>query len=86
MLHIGPAEPDERPPAPPTQADKWPPNLVGREAVHTREGHLQLPRKHIENVDSVPCKLGTFLDSTRRRADKLSDTRRTALTELGKRR
>ncbi|MEW2290939.1 helicase associated domain-containing protein [Streptomyces sp. NPDC047841] len=53
---------------------------------HDREGHLRPARKHIERVDvdgvEVDIKLGTFLDNTRRRADKLTPERRTELDQL----
>lgn len=44
-----------------------------------------MPRKHIEGVDGVEHKLGMFVDNARRRADKLTPERHTALTELGMR-
>jgi hypothetical protein len=83
MLHLGPAGPDERPPAPRTQADKWAANVRAARQFHAREGHLQVPRKYIEEVDGVPYKLGTFIDNARRRADKLSTDRRAELDALG---
>jgi hypothetical protein len=85
MLHSGPAGPDERPPAPRTQADKWAANVRAARQFHAREGNLHVPRKHVEEVDGVPYKLGTFVDNARRRADKLSEQRRQELTELGMR-
>jgi hypothetical protein len=85
MLHIGPAEPDERPPAPRTQADKWALNIRAARELHAREGHLHVPRKHVEVVDGVEHKLGTFVDNARRRADKLSAERRAELDALGMR-
>jgi hypothetical protein len=44
---------------------------------------LRPPRKHIEVVDGEEIKLGAFLDSSRRRAAKLSPERRAVLDELG---
>jgi hypothetical protein len=85
MLHIGPAEPDERPPAPRTQADKWASNLAAARQFYACEGHFQVPRKHVEEVDGVPYKLGMFVDNARRRADKLSAERRAELDALGMR-
>lgn len=52
---------------------------------HIREGHLQVPRKHSEEVGGVPYMLGTFTGNARRRADKLTPERRAELTELGMR-
>jgi len=80
MLHLSPVEPDERPQATRTQADKWAAN-----PRHGREESLQVPRKHIEVVDGVEHKLGMFVDNSRRRADKLTPERRAELTELGMR-
>jgi hypothetical protein len=85
MLHIGPAGPDERPPAPRTQADKWAANVRAARQFHAREGHLQPSRKAVEVVDGVEHKIGMFLDNARRRADKLSPQRRAELNALGMR-
>jgi hypothetical protein len=85
MLHIGPAGPEERPQAPRTRADHWAANLAAARQFHGREGHLHVPRKHIEDVGGVPYKLGMFIDNSRRRADKLAQERRAELTELGMR-
>ncbi|MET8631624.1 helicase associated domain-containing protein [Streptomyces sp. NPDC004680] len=52
---------------------------------HTREGHLTVPRKHVETVDGEAIRLGSFVDSSRRRAAKLSAQRRADLDELGMR-
>jgi hypothetical protein len=82
MLHLSPAAPDERPPAPRTQADKWAANVRAARQFHAREGSLQVPRKHIEEVDGMPYKLGMFIDNARRRADKLSSERRAELDAL----
>jgi Helicase associated domain len=72
MLHIRPMEPDEQPPVPRTQADKWATNLAAARQFHAREGHLHVPRKHTETVNGAEYKLGMFLDNARRRADKLT--------------
>jgi superfamily II DNA or RNA helicase len=85
MLHLTPAGPDERPPAPRTQADKWAANVAAARQFHAREGHFQVPRKHVEEVDGVPHKLGTFVDNARRRAAGLSAERRAELDALGMR-
>jgi hypothetical protein len=91
MLHIGPAGPDERPPAPRTQADKWALNVRAAKEFHAREGSLQaVPRKavvHVSELDGTvtEVKLGLFVDNCRRRADKLSEQRRAELDALGMR-
>ncbi|SHN38124.1 DEAD/DEAH box helicase [Actinacidiphila paucisporea] len=90
MLHLTPAGPDERPPAPRTQADKWALNIRATRQFHAREGHLQVPRKHIERLTEpdgsvTEIKLGMFVDNCRRRAEKLGDDRRAELDALGMR-
>ncbi|MFI0901588.1 helicase associated domain-containing protein [Streptomyces sp. NPDC020983] len=91
MLHIGPAGPDEKPPAPRTQADKWALNIRAAKEFHAREGSLQtVPRKavvHLSEPDGsqTTVKLGLFVDNARRRADKLSEQRRAELDALGMR-
>ncbi|MEC4020518.1 DEAD/DEAH box helicase [Streptomyces sp. H27-D2] len=97
ILSLDPAGEDERP-VQRTQHDKWTLNLRAAQQFHTRERHLNVPRKHVEHLEpalegagrpgseeTVAVKLGTFLDNTRRRADKLTDQRRTDLDALGMR-
>ncbi|MEW2290572.1 helicase associated domain-containing protein [Streptomyces sp. NPDC047841] len=87
-LGLEPAGPAARP-GKRTAGDKWALNLrATRQQFHDREGHLCPGRKHIERVDvdgEAVDKLGTFLDNTRRRADKLTPERRDALDQLGMR-
>ncbi|AZP14920.1 helicase associated domain-containing protein [Streptomyces aquilus] len=61
------------------------PTLRPRASSAPAKGDLQPACKHVETVDGEGIKLGSFLDSTRRRADKLSPERRAALDELGMR-
>ncbi|MBG7704935.1 helicase associated domain-containing protein, partial [Streptomyces sp. MC1] len=72
-----------------TADDKWALNLRAARQYHDREGHLRPARKHIERVDvdgrPVDIRLGTWLDNTRRRADKLTPERRAELDRLGMR-
>ncbi|MET9017776.1 helicase associated domain-containing protein [Streptomyces olivaceoviridis] len=87
-LGLEPAGPAERP-AKLTADGKWALNLRAARQFHTREGHLRPARKHIERLDidaeAVDIRLGTFLDNTRRRADKLTPDRRAELDQLGMR-
>jgi hypothetical protein len=91
MLHLTPAEASERPPAPRTQADKWAANVRAARQFHAREGHLlTVPRKAVVQLTQpdgtvTDVKLGLFIDSCRRRADKLTAERRAALDALGMR-
>lgn len=84
MLGLAPAGEDERP-VKRTQADKWALNMEAARQFHAREGHLNVPRKHLEQLDGDGVKLGMFIDNSRRRADKLTAERREALSELGMR-
>ncbi|MFE5030162.1 helicase associated domain-containing protein, partial [Streptomyces sp. NPDC056656] len=97
VLDVEEAGEDERP-VRRTQDDKWNLNLTAARRFHEREGHLQVPRKHVEVVpvaeagrstvgaalegDSVPVALGMFLANTRRRANKLTKQRRMDLDAL----
>ncbi|GAA5032889.1 DEAD/DEAH box helicase [Streptomyces siamensis] len=78
-------------PARRTQADRWSTHLAAARQFHAREGHLRVPRKHVEELteeggeSGTSVRLGGWLDNTRRRADKLTPERRAALDELGMR-
>ncbi|MEU0787329.1 helicase associated domain-containing protein [Streptomyces sp. NPDC006173] len=55
-----------------TQADRWVTHLAAARQFHTREGHLRVPRKHVEEVageggEVVGLRLGGWLDKRRRR-------------------
>ncbi|MFJ8856615.1 helicase associated domain-containing protein, partial [Streptomyces sp. NPDC102437] len=92
------AEDNERP-MKQTQDAKWAANLAAARQFHAREGHLRVPRKHAEHLESaeavpgrqnaadgaVVVKLGTWLDNVRKRAAKLPEQRRTDLDQLGMR-
>ncbi|GHH62927.1 helicase [Streptomyces umbrinus] len=85
-LGIAPADETEQPPARRTQADRWATHLTAARQFHTREGHLNAGRKHVEQMeDGTEVKLGGWLDNTRRRATKLTPERRAELDELGMR-
>ncbi|GAA2347718.1 Helicase associated domain protein [Streptomyces kunmingensis] len=85
-----------------TQNHKWALNLAAARQFHAREGHLNVPRKHIEALPvdlagpaatgrettpegDVLVDLGMWTANTRRRANKLTTERRTALDKLGMR-
>ncbi|MGW2231383.1 helicase associated domain-containing protein [Streptomyces formicae] len=98
-LGIEPAGEDERAVKPRTQDDKWALNLRAARQFHAREGHLRVPRKHVEDLGSdagadsalpgvdgpVEVRLGTWLDNVRRRSEKLTPKRRAGLDQLGMR-
>ncbi|MES9553805.1 MULTISPECIES: Helicase associated domain protein [unclassified Streptomyces] len=97
-LKIAPAEEEERP-VKQTQDRKWAANLAAAQQFHAREGHLRVPRKHVEELETrdalsgrqggadgaVVVKLGTWLDNVRKRAAKLPQQRRADLDALGMR-
>ncbi|MCX5345412.1 helicase associated domain-containing protein [Streptomyces atratus] len=100
VLGIEPAEDDERP-VRRTQDDMWALKLRAAQQYHAREGHLRVPRKHVEHLDldtgsspsgrqdgaggPVVVKLGVWLDNVRKRAGKLAEQRRADLDALGMR-
>ncbi|MEU6420544.1 helicase associated domain-containing protein [Streptomyces spiralis] len=59
--------------------------MAAARQFHAREGHLTVPRKHVEDVDGEPVGLGQFLNNTRRRAATLSPQRQADLDALGMR-
>ncbi|MFC9759166.1 helicase associated domain-containing protein, partial [Streptomyces sp. NPDC056921] len=87
-LKIRPAEKDERP-VKRTQDTMWVLNLTAARQFHAREGHLRVPRKHAEHLETedalsgrqggtegpVVVRLGTWLDNVRKRATKLPEQR-----------
>ncbi|WP_244943602.1 helicase associated domain-containing protein [Streptomyces inhibens] len=50
VLGIEPATGDEKPKPRTSQADKWATNLAAAQQFYEREGHLNVPRKHIETL------------------------------------
>ncbi|MFJ8856507.1 Helicase associated domain protein [Streptomyces sp. NPDC102437] len=98
VLGIEPAEEAEQP-VKRTQDDMWAVNLAAARQFLAREGHLRVPRKHIEQVETeaglvcrqagagevVGVKLGTWLDNVRKRAGRLAEQRRADLDQLGMR-
>ncbi|MER7841547.1 Helicase associated domain protein [Streptomyces sp. NPDC096040] len=87
-----PAEGEPVQGAPRSQDARWEANLAAARQFHAREGHLTVPRQHVEITGDgeeaegqAAVKLGAWLDNTRRRAAKLSPERRMALDELGMR-
>ncbi|MEU8894160.1 Helicase associated domain protein [Streptomyces sp. NPDC048442] len=100
-LSVDAAGEEERPVKRRTQDDKWKLNLRAAQAFHAREGHLNVPRKHVEQLESydgpggaqrgadgvevVSVKLGMIVENFRKRAGKLTDERWAALDKLGMR-
>ncbi|MFE7332665.1 helicase associated domain-containing protein [Streptomyces sp. NPDC057565] len=97
VLGIQPAGEDEKPKPRRTQADKWVLNLAAAAQFHEREGHLRVPRKHVETITvgedggedqeqrDVPLKLGAWIGNQRSRAATLSPERMEQLSRVGMR-
>ncbi len=97
VLGIEPATEDEKPKPWTSQADKWAMHYVAAEQFFKREGHLTVPRKHVETITlggagsegqaqrDVSLKLGTWVDNQRRRAAALTPERVEQLSKVGMR-
>ncbi|MFC8823029.1 DEAD/DEAH box helicase [Streptomyces rochei] len=91
VLGIEPAREDEKPKPRRTQADKWPMNYQAAKQFYEREGHLQVPRKHVERVvvgedqEERELKLGAWIGNQRSRAATLSPERVEQLSAIGMR-
>ncbi|MEU0122192.1 Helicase associated domain protein [Streptomyces albidoflavus] len=57
--------------------------LAAARAFREREGHLDVPQRHIEEVEGDSVRLGQWLSNLRRRRTALSPNRQEALAELG---
>ncbi|MFD6879997.1 MULTISPECIES: Helicase associated domain protein [unclassified Streptomyces] len=90
VLGIEPATEDEKPKPRPTQADKWTAHLGAAQQFFEREGHLTVPRKHVETVLSedggeLQFRLGSWVNNQRSRAASLSPERVEQLSKVGMR-
>ncbi|MFI0904252.1 Helicase associated domain protein [Streptomyces sioyaensis] len=98
ILGITPAAEDEKPPPRRTQADKWAMNYKAATQFFEREGHLRVPRKHIEriviggdgngdseNQEVRELRLGAWIGNQRSRAATLSPERVEHLSAIGMR-
>jgi hypothetical protein len=97
VLGIEPASEDEKPPPRRTQADKWAMNYAAAKQFYEREGHLQVPRKHIERIvidgdgdsgdgqEERQLRLGAWIGNQRSRAATLTPERREQLSAIGMR-
>lgn len=89
VLGITPTPEDEKPKRR-TQADKWAMNYQAAKQFHQREGHLKVPRKHIEtmlteNGHEQQHRLGAWINNQRTRATSLSPERIEQLSTIGMR-
>ncbi|MFF8646611.1 helicase associated domain-containing protein [Streptomyces sp. NPDC015345] len=69
---------------------KWAANLAAAKQFYEREGHLNVPRKHVETVLAeegweLQFRLGAWVSNQRSRAATLSEDRREQLSSIGMR-
>ncbi|MFI2205546.1 Helicase associated domain protein [Streptomyces sp. NPDC020192] len=92
ILGIQPTDEHETPQPRRTHADKWALNLTAAQQYHQREGHLRVPRKHVETIvvsgegedrEQQAVKLGAWISNQRSRAATLSPERIRQLTDIG---
>ncbi|WP_371553953.1 Helicase associated domain protein [Streptomyces longwoodensis] len=95
VLGIGPASEDEKPKPRRTQADKWAMHYAAAKQFYEREGHLRVPRKHIERIavgdgdgedqEERELRLGAWFGNQRSRAATLTQERMELLSAIGMR-
>ncbi|MFG2894952.1 Helicase associated domain protein [Streptomyces sp. NPDC048248] len=97
VLGIEPATEDEKPKPRTSQAQKWAMHLTAAQQYYEREGHLRVPRIHIETVTlstahgggqeqrEVQLKLGAWVGNQRSRAATLTPERVEQLSAVGMR-
>ncbi|MBB4796280.1 superfamily II DNA or RNA helicase [Streptomyces nodosus] len=98
ILGIEPAGEDEKPLPRRTQADKWALNYEAAKQYYEREGHLRVPRKHVETIaigdgkggskegqEVLELRLGAWIGNQRSRATTLSPERVEQLSAIGMR-
>ncbi|MFE6155839.1 helicase associated domain-containing protein [Streptomyces sp. NPDC057889] len=56
--------------------------MAAARAFREREGHLDVPQRHVEEFEGERVRLGQWLTNLRRRHSSLSQQRRAALAEL----
>ncbi|MFB7300641.1 DEAD/DEAH box helicase [Streptomyces rubiginosohelvolus] len=90
VLGITPAAEDEKPPPRRTQADKWALSYEAAKQFYEREGHLRVPRKHVERIvgkgqEEREIRLGAWIGNQRSRVSTLSPERVEQLSAIGMR-
>ncbi|MEV5513920.1 Helicase associated domain protein [Streptomyces flaveolus] len=87
LAELGAIELKETPPAPeshlPAREQAFQRGMTAARAFRQREGHLNVPQRHVEEVDGDPVRLGQWLSNLRRRRSGISPQRKAALAELG---
>ncbi|MEU5108218.1 Helicase associated domain protein [Streptomyces sp. NPDC021354] len=72
-------------PAKRTRTQMWARNLTAAQQFYEREGHLEVPRSHAEQVDGETVRLGAWVSQQRVKATTLSPERVEKLSALGMR-
>ncbi|WP_327232557.1 Helicase associated domain protein [Streptomyces sp. NBC_01317] len=91
VLGIEPAAEEEKPKPRRTQADKWAAHYQAAKQYHAREGHLHVPRKHVERTvagegqEERELRLGSWISNQRSRAATLTPERAEQLSKIGMR-
>ncbi|MFF5147822.1 Helicase associated domain protein [Streptomyces sp. NPDC013157] len=95
VLGITPATEDEKPKPRRTQADKWAANLAAAKQFYEREGHLRVPRQHVERIvvgagggedqEERELRIGAWISNQRSRAATLAPERVEQLSAIGMR-
>ncbi|MFE9867959.1 Helicase associated domain protein [Streptomyces sp. NPDC005506] len=98
ILGITPASEDEKPKPRTSQADKWAMHLAAARQYFEREGHLKVPRKHVETItisgrsdgdgeglEQRETRLGAWVSNQRSRVASLTPERIEQLTQIGMR-
>ncbi|MFF5638179.1 helicase associated domain-containing protein [Streptomyces sp. NPDC012825] len=96
VLGITPATEEEKPKPRTSQAAKWAMHYTAARQFYEREGHLTVPRKHVETVmlggddesggqerREVSLKLGAWVSNQRTRVTSLSPERIEQLSKIG---
>ncbi|MFI1004973.1 Helicase associated domain protein [Streptomyces galbus] len=95
VLGIEPASEEEKPKPRRTQADKWAMHYAAAKQYYEREGHLRVPRKHIERIavgdgdgedqEEQELRLGAWVSNQRTRAATLTQERTELLSAISMR-
>ncbi|MEV6962064.1 Helicase associated domain protein [Streptomyces sp. NPDC051207] len=90
ILGVRPAQESERPRPRRTHADRWTLHLTAARQFYEREGHLRVPRKHVERLvgedrEQREIKLGAWISNQRTRAATMSPERIEQLSRIGMR-
>ncbi|MER5450607.1 Helicase associated domain protein [Streptomyces sp. NPDC002766] len=86
-LRLGPLQDSKKDIAAPrrTRAQVWAANVAAARQYQQREGHLEVPHRHVEEVEGDSCALGVFIANSRARRAQLAPERVEELSELGMR-